>query len=125
MQAELGAGGPAAPMAAPSPLVRLPRPNLDIAGLDLVTPDGRRIASGIDLSIVPGEHIAILGRSGAGKSTLLEAVAALRPYGGKVLAGGRNWPRSTRPRRGWQSPCWRSGQSCSPALSPRACGDSF
>lgn len=31
--------------------------------------------SGINLSIRPGEHIAILGRNGAGKSTLLQALA--------------------------------------------------
>lgn len=39
--------------------------------------------SGINLTIRPGEHIAILGRNGAGKSTLLQALA-----GGMDLSTG-------------------------------------
>jgi NitT/TauT family transport system ATP-binding protein len=43
----------------------------------------------IQLEVVPGEVLVIVGSSGSGKSTLLRSLAGLlRPYSGRVLAGG-------------------------------------
>lgn len=43
----------------------------------------------LDLSIAPGEHVALLGPSGSGKSTLLALLAGLTPStSGAILIGG-------------------------------------
>jgi energy-coupling factor transporter ATP-binding protein EcfA2 len=53
---------------------------------------------GVDLSIAPGEVIALMGRNGAGKSSLLSALVGLvRPSGGRVRVGGAV-PHETPPR---------------------------
>ncbi|MEU7468105.1 ATP-binding cassette domain-containing protein [Streptomyces sp. NPDC044984] len=52
----------------------------------------------IDLTVAPGETIALMGRNGAGKSTLLSALVGLvAPSSGSVRAGDAV-PHRTRPR---------------------------
>ena len=62
-------------------------------------PDGRAIEvlRGADLGLVPGEHVAIVGRSGSGKSTLLNLLGALdRPDGGELWFRGLLLTRADR-----------------------------
>ncbi|HET7527242.1 MAG TPA: peptidase domain-containing ABC transporter, partial [Burkholderiaceae bacterium] len=49
------------------------------------------VLRGVDLTIEPGESIAIVGPSGCGKTTLIKLMLGiLKPGQGEVLVGGRN-----------------------------------
>lgn len=52
---------------------------IDAGSIGHVYPDGRRVLEDVELSIRPGQIVAIVGASGAGKSTLLDALAGVRP----------------------------------------------
>ena len=48
-----------------------------------------RVLNGIDLTVAPGEFIALLGASGCGKTTLLRALAGFVPIAaGRIEVGG-------------------------------------
>ncbi|HEY0351683.1 MAG TPA: heme ABC exporter ATP-binding protein CcmA [Gemmatimonadales bacterium] len=55
-----------------------------------------RILHGIDLSLGPGEALAIIGPNGSGKTTLLRLLAGLmRPTAGEVFLAGQRLGRGT------------------------------
>ncbi|MFF1797493.1 ATP-binding cassette domain-containing protein, partial [Kitasatospora sp. NPDC058263] len=68
-------------------------PLLRTRDVDVVR-DGRYLLRGIDLTIEPGEHWALLGANGAGKSTLLALLGAVsHPTRGTVDVLGRRLGR--------------------------------
>jgi putative ATP-binding cassette transporter len=60
---------------------RLAISSIRVNGLDLDTPQGHRLLSGLTFSVHPGERWLIKGPSGAGKSTLLRALAGIWHHG--------------------------------------------
>lgn len=60
-------------------------PGLRVEGLRVVFGE-RSVLDGLDLTVAPGERVAVLGPSGCGKSTLLRTIAGLQvPVNGLVL----------------------------------------
>ncbi|MGW9347739.1 ABC transporter ATP-binding protein [Nocardiopsis flavescens] len=49
---------------------------------------GTPVLDGIDLTVSPGEVVAVLGANGAGKTTLLRCLAGLQPAAGSVSVLG-------------------------------------
>jgi len=68
-----------------------------LSGVEKSFRDGPRpvpILRGVDLAVLPGELVAIVGPSGSGKSTLLHIAGGLdRDYRGEVAVNGRSLAR--------------------------------
>ncbi|MFD2756917.1 ABC transporter ATP-binding protein [Gulosibacter faecalis] len=90
MRATAAAGGtPPAPDAAAVLEVR------DVTR-EVPLPSGEtlRILRGVDLRVLPGERVAVLGRSGAGKTTLLNLLGLIdQPTSGSVVFRGQDAAR--------------------------------
>ena len=77
------------------------RHGLRLSDVGLSYADGKIALSTLDLSIAPGECVAIIGPSGAGKTSLLHLLASqLRPTQGQVeLLDQAPWALSARQRQ--------------------------
>src|SRR5215831_1869926 len=66
-----------------------PAPLLTVSGLE-VRFGAVRALHGVDLSVRPGELIALAGENGAGKTTLVRCIAGdIAPAGGEIFLAGR------------------------------------
>jgi len=64
---------------------------ITLEGLGFVYPDGKRVLNAVDLTVGPGETVAIVGQNGSGKSTLVRHLnGLLRPTAGRLLIDGRD-----------------------------------
>ncbi|MFF2525265.1 ABC transporter ATP-binding protein [Streptomyces liangshanensis] len=62
---------------------------IEVSGARYAYDGGRDVLHGVDLTVRPGERLALVGPSGAGKSTLGRLLAGIdRPHTGAVTVGG-------------------------------------
>lgn len=62
---------------------------VEVQDLAFVTGDGIHLLDGVNFTLEPGEHMALVGFSGSGKSTLALCIGQLYSYtDGRVLLGG-------------------------------------
>ncbi len=78
-------GAPAMPLPAPDPS----RAPLVLEGVRFSYPDREPVLRGVDLTLQPGETVALVGPSGGGKSTLVSLLLRLAEAdGGRIACGG-------------------------------------
>ena len=78
-----------------SPVPETKKPLIEMHGIRksyyIVRPNELEILHGIDLTVYPGEFVAIVGESGSGKSTLMNIIGVLdKPTSGEYTLDGVN-----------------------------------
>jgi peptide/nickel transport system ATP-binding protein len=74
----------------PEPSTIALRPIVELRGLDVGYVRRRKVVpavTGMDLTVAPGEIVAVVGESGSGKTTTANAVIGLLPANGRITAG--------------------------------------
>jgi peptide/nickel transport system ATP-binding protein len=113
---------PARPVSEAAPIVEVKGLVIDYPGrrrLLRKAPD-KRALHGIDLTIRPGEVVAVVGGSGSGKTTLGRAIAGLiRPSRGAILFDGRPIAKGMSAWRDYRLNCQMVFQDPYSSLDPR------
>jgi len=77
------------PVAEPARPARAVDAAVKTAGTGFSYVDGHPVLRDVDLSVAPGERVALVGASGAGKTTLAKLIAGIhRPSTGSITLGG-------------------------------------
>jgi oligopeptide/dipeptide ABC transporter ATP-binding protein len=90
--------------------------------VDFTTRGGQvaRALDGVDVSVAPGEVLALVGESGSGKTTLARTlVGCQRPSAGQVLFEGKPLDYAWRRLRGFRSHVQMVLQDAAGSLNPR------
>ena len=67
---------------------------IDLSGVSFSYPGGQPLLEALDLSIAPGEHVAIVGETGSGKSTILRLLLGFEtPQRGAIVYDGKDLSR--------------------------------
>ncbi|QYJ02521.1 ABC transporter ATP-binding protein/permease [Nocardioides panacisoli] len=72
----------------PTTVDRVPLERLELRGFSAIHDDGTIGASGVDLTVLPGELVLLVGQVGSGKSSLLSALAGLVDHRGDLRWNG-------------------------------------
>eukprot|EP01046_Picozoa_sp_COSAG06_P006599 COSAG06_NODE_312_length_17767_cov_17.644895_2_plen_387_part_00 len=71
---------------------------ISLRDVEVVAPDGKRIVSGLTLSVAPGTNLRVAGTNGCGKSSLFRVLADIwRPSAGSVSVPSRTVNVSQQP----------------------------